>query len=98
MLTEAASDVDREAGRTTLHFRLDAMGAARLEALRDTRRAMIREDWTRGLDPGEPSLAEAIFSAHGVLWEMPIGDQGRCRERLRTLVARANRRIEHGTR
>jgi hypothetical protein len=93
-LAEGAPQVDRTAGTATLHYRLEAGGPARLEALRETRRAMIREEWTLGLEPGEPSLAEAIFSAQGVQWEIPIGEQNRCRETLQTLVARANRRLE----
>jgi hypothetical protein len=55
---------------------------------------MIREEWTLGLDPGEPSLGEADFTPHGVHWEIPIGDQAICRQKLRTLVARANRQLE----
>jgi hypothetical protein len=97
-LTEAAPETNREAGTTTLHFRLQASGAARLEALREARRDMIREEWTRGLEDGEPSLAEAVFSAVGGFWEVPIGEQQICREKLRTLLTRANRRLEDAVR
>src|SRR5262245_15631006 len=48
-LAETASVVDREAGRMTIYFRLGASDAAGLEALRDARRAMIREEWALGL-------------------------------------------------
>ena len=85
---------DPVAGTTTLQFRLDGNDAARMEALRETRRAMIREEWTRGLEAGEPSLAEAMFSIHGVFWDVPLGERQRCREKLETLIQRANRRIE----
>ena len=81
-------------GTTTLQLRLDGNDAARMEALRETRRAMIREEWTRGLEAGEPSLAEAMFSIHGVFWDVPLGERERCREKLQTLIERANRRVE----
>ena len=93
-LNETAAVLDRDAGRMALRFRLEDVDGARLEALRDARRAMIREEWTRGLEPGEPSLTEADFTVHGVHWEIPIGEQAGCRQRLRALVARANRRLE----
>src|SRR5262245_41115 len=88
------SDAEREAGTTTLQFRLNGSDAARLEALRETRRTMIREEWTRGLEAGEPSLAEAMFSIHGIFWDVPLGERQRCREKLEMLIQRANRRLE----
>ena len=93
-LTETASVMDREAGRMTIYFRLNASDPAGLEALRDARRVMIREEWNLGLQPGEPAFAEAEFSPYGVHWEIAIGDQAACREKIRTLVARANRHLE----
>jgi hypothetical protein len=90
----SVSEVDREAGITTLQFRLSGNDAVRLEALRETRRAMIREEWTRGLEEGEPSLAEAMFSIRGIFWDVPLGERQRCREKLETLILRANRRLE----
>ena len=93
-LNEIAAVLDRETGWMTLRFRLEDMDGARLEALRDARRAMIREEWTRGLEPGEPSLAEADFTTHGLQWEIPIGEQASCRQTVRTLLVRANRRLE----
>ena len=42
-----------------------------LEALRYARRSMLREEWTRGIEEGEPSLEEAIFSAFEVVWSVP---------------------------
>ena len=93
-LMEMAAVSDREVGRMTLRFRLEDMDGARLEALGESRRAMIREEWTRGLEPGEPSLSEAEFTARAVQWEIPIGEQASCRQKVRTLVERANRRLE----
>jgi hypothetical protein len=93
-LNETAAVVDREGGRLALYFRLEPPDAKRLDAVRDARHAMIQEEWTLGLEPGEPSLAEANFTRHGVHWDVPIGEQATCRRKLRTLVARANRRLE----
>jgi hypothetical protein len=96
-LTETASVLDREAGRMTIYFRLNASDPAALEALRDARRVMIREEWVLGLQPGEPQFAEAEFSPYGVHWEIAIGEQAACREKIQTLVARANRRLQDVT-
>ncbi len=89
-LTELPSSVDGS-DRLTLRFRLSANGPAALEAIRRARRSMIREEWTRGLEEGEPSVAEAVFTNREVLWEVPLGDRARCRETLTTLLARSNR-------
>jgi hypothetical protein len=82
------------AGMTTLRFHLIPGRRERLEALREARRAMIREQRTRGLEEGEPSLSEAVFSATGVLWEVPSTERGRCREMLAELIRRANRLVD----
>ncbi len=79
-----------DSGTTTLWFRLLTRDPKRLDAVRAARRAMIREELTGGLEPGEPSLAEAAFSPSGVLWEVPIGELARCREKLAQLMRRAN--------
>lgn len=76
----------------TLRFRLSS-DADSLEALRYARRSMLREEWTRGIDEGEPSLEEAIFSAFEVVWSVPAGEGERCRAKLAELVDRANRAL-----
>lgn len=76
----------------TLRFRLSADSDS-LEALRYARRSMLREEWTRGIDEGEPSLEEAIFSAFEVVWPVPVDARERCREKLAELVERANRTL-----
>lgn len=76
----------------TLRFRLIAE-ADSLEALRFARRSMLREEWTRGTEDGEPSLGEAIFSAFEVVWTVPVDERERCREKLAELVERANRAL-----
>ena len=75
-----------------LRFRLSADPDS-LEALRYARRSMLREEWTRGIEEGEPSLEEAIFSAFEVVWSVPADEQERCREKLAELVDRANRTL-----
>lgn len=74
----------------TLHFRL-LVDSDSLEALRYARRSMLREEWTRGTEEGEPSLEEAIFSAFDVVWSVPADERERCRAKLAELVDRANR-------
>jgi hypothetical protein len=76
----------------TLRFRLSAE-ADSLEALRYARRSMLREEWTRGIEEGEPSLEEAIFSAFEVVWSVPADELERCRAKLAELVDRANRTL-----
>ena len=86
-----AEEMLRPSGGMTLRYRLSSEDSRALEAIREARRSMIREEWTRGFDDGEPSLADAVFSLSGVLWEAPPGDLARCREKLALLVRRANR-------
>jgi hypothetical protein len=95
-MTEVAAGVDREGGTTALHFRVIGSDARGLDALRETRRAMIREDWTLGLEDGAPSLADAVFTSHDVYWDVPLGERQRCREKIQALAVRANRRLEQG--
>ncbi len=90
-LDEIAAAADPASGRMTLRFHPSSDRPASLEALREARRALIREEWTRGLEEGEPPLAEAVFSRSSVSWEIPIGEQARCREKIAALVRRANR-------
>ena len=87
---------DAGPGRVTLRFRLSPGGADSVDAVREARRGMIREEWTLGLQPGEASLAEAAFSPSWIFWEIPIREQARCREKLSRLVERANRIAELG--
>ncbi|HTY42949.1 MAG TPA: hypothetical protein VMH79_13835 [Thermoanaerobaculia bacterium] len=78
-------------GVVTLHFRLVSADERSLEALRYARRAMLREESTRGVADDEPSLEEAVFSAFDVVWSVPPAWRAACRAKLRDLVARANR-------
>ena len=88
------SDVVGQDGRSartaTIRLMLDARAPACLDALRTVRQAMIREEWTRGLEEGEPSLLDADFSRSGILWDLPVAQVERGREKLGALVRRAN--------
>jgi hypothetical protein len=75
----------------TLRCRLLATDNASLEALRYARRAMLREEWTRGVEEGEPSLEDAVFSALDVTWSVRASESERGRAKLAELVDRANR-------
>jgi hypothetical protein len=78
----------------TLRYRIRAVDDVGLEALRYARRAMLREEWTRGLEDGEPSLEEAVFSVFEIVWSVPAGERDRCRSKLSLLLERANRAME----
>ncbi len=75
----------------TLRCRLLTTDNLGLEALRYARRAMLREEWTRGEEEGEPSLEDAVFSAFEVSWSMRASESSRGRAKLSELVERANR-------
>ncbi len=77
----------------TLRFRLTSTDDASIEAIRYARRAMLREEWTRGAVEGEPSLEDAVFSPFDVVWEVPAERRAYCRAKLEELVARANRAL-----
>ncbi len=88
--SDLADGEGRSPGTATIRLTIDAQAPERLDALRTVRRAMIREEWTRGLDEGEPSLLDAEFSRSGILWDLPLGQLARGREKLGALVRRAN--------
>lgn len=79
--------------RLMLRFRLVSTDDRSLEALRYARRAMLREEWTRGVDEDDASLEEAVFSAFDVVWSVPVRARESSRAKLEELVARANRAL-----
>jgi hypothetical protein len=91
--SEESSAARLEPGILTLRFRIRAIDGMGLEALRYARRAMLREEWTRGLEEGEPSLEDAVFSAFEVVWSIPADERARCRAKLDELLERANRAL-----
>jgi hypothetical protein len=80
--------------RVTLRFRLQLTEQADLEALRYARRAMIREERTRGLEWDEPSVEDPAFTATEIRWCALVSQADWCREKIAELVERANRARE----
>lgn len=77
----------------TLRFRITATDDEALEALRHARRSLLREEWTLGLDPDEPSLEEAVFSVADVVWTVRTSQREACLRKLGELTARAQRTL-----
>jgi hypothetical protein len=77
----------------TLRFRITADNAEALEALRHARRSLLREEWTLGLDPDEPSLEDAVFSMAEVHWTVRPSQKDWCLRKVRELTARAQRSL-----
>jgi hypothetical protein len=80
--------------RIMLRFRLQVNASEDLEALRYARRAMIREERTRGLEWEEPSMEDPTFTANEVRWFVLTSQAAWCRQKIAELVERANRAIE----
>jgi hypothetical protein len=80
---------DRSRG-LTLRFLVSAGGGRGLDALRDARRSLLREELTRGREPDEPSLEDAVFSVHEILWVVRPGQRLWCLQKLEELRRRAN--------
>lgn len=79
--------------RVTLRFEIVVLGDDALEALRYARRAMIREERTRGLEWDEPSMEDPSFAGRELRW-FALASQGAwCRQKIGELVERANRAL-----
>ena len=84
-------------GRTvTLRFLLSAEKPGSLEALRNARRSLLREELTRGRDSDEPSLEDAVFSASEILWVVSPAQRPWCLQKLEELRRRANLLLSEG--
>lgn len=77
--------------RVTLRFQLTSKRQEDLEALRYARRAMIREERSRGLEWDEPSLEHPTFTPTEIRWFVLVSQVDRCREKIAELFERANR-------
>ena len=87
----AAVPLDLPDGPTlTLRFLLSAGGQEELEALRNARRSLLREEWTRGRDSDEPSLEDAVFSPTDIRWVVRPDQRPLCLQKLEELRRRAN--------
>ncbi len=80
--------------RMMLRFRLQVFAPEDLEALRYARRAMIRDERTRGLEWEEPSMEDPTFTANEVRWFALTSQAAWCRQKITELVERANRAVE----
>ena len=78
----------------TLRFRLTLRDPEDVEALRYSRRAMIREERTRGLEWDEPSMEHPTFTGNEIRWVALVSQAAWCREKVTELVERANRARE----
>jgi hypothetical protein len=79
-----------DAETVTLRFLFSPTGGTGLEALRNARRSLLKEEWTRGRDPDEPSLEDATFSTKEILWVVRPEQRLRCLQKLEELRRRAN--------
>src|SRR5262245_54689695 len=77
--------------RVMLRFRLQASSPDDLEALKYARRAMIREERTRGLEWDEPSMEDPSIAGRELRWYALASQAAWCREKLAELIERANR-------
>ena len=91
--TAGTAALDLQAPSVTLEFRILASDPDAIEAVRHARRAMLREEWTRGREPDEPSLEEATFSPFGVEWTVTPGQRKWCLQKMAELEARAERAL-----
>jgi len=80
--------------RVTLRFCLLLEDAGDLEALRYARRAMIREERTRGLEWDEPSMEDPSFTGKEIRWFALVSQASWCRQKVAELTERANRARE----
>lgn len=77
--------------RVTLRFSLLIEDPQDLEALRYARRAMVRDERTRGLEWDEPSMEQPIFTATEIRWFVLVSQVAWCREKIADLISRGNR-------
>ena len=80
--------------RCMLRFQLDMSHPDNVEALRYARRAMIREERTRGLEWDEPSMEDPTVTAREIRWLVLVSQASWCRQKIAELTERANRACE----
>jgi len=80
--------------RCMLRFELDLASNDDVEALRYARRAMIREERTRGLEWDEPSMEDPSFTGKEIRWFALVSQASWCRQKVAELTERANRARE----
>jgi hypothetical protein len=80
--------------RMTLRFQMKIGSPSDMEALRYARRAMIREERTRGVEWDEPSMEDPSFVTNEIRWFVLTSQVAWCRQKIDELVDRANRARE----
>jgi len=80
--------------RVTLRFEILLSGDDAVEALRYARRAMIREERTRGLEWDEPSMEDPSIAGRELRWFALASQAAWCRQKIGELVERANRALD----
>jgi hypothetical protein len=80
--------------RCMLRFQLELAHPDDVEALRYARRAMIREERTRGLEWDEPSMEDSAFAEKEIRWFVLVSQASWCRQKVVELAERANRARE----
>ena len=86
--TELRLDPSR---RVMLKFQVLLEGEDEMEALRYARRAMIREERTRGLEWDEPSMEDPTLAGSEIRWFCLASQAAWCRQKMSELIERANR-------
>jgi hypothetical protein len=81
--------------RVVLRFELAIAGEEAMEALRYARRAMIREERTRGLEWDEPSMEDPTLAGSELRWFVLASQAAWCRVKVNELVDRANRAVRY---
>ncbi len=79
--------------RVMLRFQILLRSDEEIEALRYARRAMIREERTRGLEWDEPSMEDPSLAGHEIRWFALASQVAWCRQKLVELVERSNRAL-----
>lgn len=79
--------------RVTLRFQLVLHDEDEMEALRYARRAMIREERSRGLEWDEPSMEDPALHGTEIRWFALASQVAWCRQKVAELVERSNRAL-----
>ncbi len=79
--------------RVMLRFQVSLEDDVAVEALRYARRAMIREERTRGLEWDEPSMEDPTLTRSEVRWFALASQAAWCRQKMAELIERANRAV-----
>lgn len=77
--------------RCMLRFEIRLSQGDDMEALRYARRAMIREERSRGLEWDEPSMEDPTFTGREIRWFALVSQASWCRQKIADLFERANR-------